>query len=214
MKTVVFFDVDGTILDGNINAIVLSRLLRRKFVSPFLIFEIIFWYTLSQLRIYDNIRRVVTRAARITKGVSQEDLNTLIEASFQNKIKPALFQRALELILNHQNDGHEVILLSSSFEPFVIRLAAHIGVEKVIATKLAVHNGMYTGTLGGEIVGGRKHRIVARFMENNDKPVTYAYSDHYRDIPLLKLVTCPVATNPDFWLKRAAVKLRWPILWF
>ena len=67
MKTIVFFDVDGTILDGNINAIVLSRTVRRKFVSPLLLFEIMFWYTLSQLRIYDNIRRVVTRAARIVK---------------------------------------------------------------------------------------------------------------------------------------------------
>ena len=214
MKTIVFFDVDGTILDGNINAIVLSRTVRRKFVSPLLLFEIMFWYTLSQLRIYDNIRRVVTRAARIVKGVSQESLNILIENSFQNKIKSALFQKALELIRNHQREGHEVILLSSSFEPFVARLASYIGVEKVIATKLATQNGIYTGTLGGEIVGGRKHRIAARFIENSDKPLTHAYSDHYRDIPLLKLVTYPVATNPDFWLKRAAVKFRWPILWF
>lgn len=214
MKTVVFFDVDGTLLDGNINAIVLSRLLQRKLVSPFLIFEIVFWYVLSQLRIYDNIQRVVTRAAKITKGVSRENLNALIESSFQNKIKPALFQKALELIRTHQREGHEVILLSSSFEPFVARLASHIGVETVIATKLAVQDGIYTGTLGGEIVGGRKQRIVARFIENNDKPLTHAYSDHYRDIPLLKLVTYPIATNPDFWLRRAAVKFRWPILWF
>ena len=214
MKTVVFFDVDGTLLKGNINASILRRVYATGHASPVLILRALFWYALWVLGLYRNLSVLAEKGARELRGIKETTLQKILDDAFDEYIKPKIYKEAEEIIITHQKKGHLVILLSSSYEPFVRKVAVFMGISDVIATRLETKNGIYTGRIAGEVVGGNKHAIVSEYQKNHSPVESYAYTDHDQDIPMLELVTHPVATNPTPRLKSFARKASWSVLMF
>lgn len=214
MKTVVFFDVDGTLLRGNINTIVIYYLFRNHLISPVLLLRAMFWYFVWRVGVVDTIDTIAKKGARELRGISQSELEGIIEQAFQKSIERKVYQEGKDLIASHRAQGHEIILLSSSFEPFIRRVAKYFGLEHIIATRLALVGSTYTGGIAGEVVGGNKHKIVADYIAHNAPHEIYAYTDHWHDAAMLKLVTHPIAVNPDYLLRREARQKGWRILQF
>lgn len=213
-KTVVFFDVDGTLLRGNINTAILLYLFRKKILSPAMLVRSVFWYSLWCVGVVRDVGRIAQRGAAELAGVSEKHLCMLVDEAFQAQVKRRIYQEAVSLIESHRTQGHEVILLSSSFEPFIQKVASYLGISDAIGTRLAVEDGVYTGAIDGDIVWGNKHHIVAAYQREYLPKEVYAYSDQHQDTPMLERVTNPVAVNPDYFLKREARKRGWKILWF
>lgn len=95
-------------------------------------------------------------------------------------------------------------------------LAAHFGIDEVVATRAAVEDGRYTGSLEFYCAGPAKAdaiREVAR-REGIDLGSSYAYSDSITDLPMLKVVGHPTAVNPDRDLRREAEACGWPVIAF
>ena len=91
-----------------------------------------------------------------------------------------------------------------------------LGADRVIATRMEVEDGKYTG----------EHRVLrvrrgegprhprARRLEGYDLEHSYAYSDSVTDVPMLEAVGHPHAVNPDRELRRIASSNGWPVLVF
>jgi phosphoserine phosphatase len=98
-------------------------------------------------------------------------------------------------------------------------IAPAIGVEHLIAALPEEDAaGNLTGRLlGSPTSGAGKVAHTHAWLEKIGKPLSafessHFYSDSHNDIPLLSVVTHPVATNPNAALATHATSLGWPLL--
>ena len=86
--------------------------------------------------------------------------------------------------------------------------------DEVIAARLAVENGRYTGYMAEPpLVGEARAAWLRRYahQEGADLKASYAYADSHSDLPLLRAVGNPVVVSPDAALLRVARRRRWPV---
>jgi len=95
-------------------------------------------------------------------------------------------------------------------------IAELLGVTSVIATRLQVHEGRYTGEIEFYAYGENKATAIVDLAQQRGYalPDCFAYSDSVTDLPMLRAVGRPHAVNPDKLLRREAVERGWPVLDF
>ena len=97
-------------------------------------------------------------------------------------------------------------------------IATAYGIEHLIGTDPEMVNGEYTGGVTGvpSFQEGKVTRINQWLAERGKKlgdfEKSYFYSDSHNDLPLMQLVTNPVAVDADEILKAYAVEQAWPQL--
>ena len=143
-----------------------------------------------------------------------------MHAQFMEEVvKPTIRPRARALLQQHQDAGDLVAIITATNRFVTAPIAKALGVEHLIA---AVPEEDAQGNLTGKLLGtptsgpGKVIHTHA-WLEQIGKPLTafersHFYSDSHNDIPLLSVVTHPVATNPDAVLAAHATTLGWPLL--
>jgi HAD superfamily hydrolase (TIGR01490 family) len=134
-------------------------------------------------------------------------------------IKPALRPAALDLVKRHQ-DADELVAVITATNRFITGpIAQAFGVANLIAAEPELNaDGEITGKLLGIPTSGpgkvihTEAWLAARGKTLRDFERSSFYSDSQNDIPLLSVVTHPVATNPNALLKAHAQAQGWPIL--
>jgi len=117
----------------------------------------------------------------------------------------------------HRNQGRKLVIATTSPDDMVRPLADALGFDDIVATHYARTDGVFVGEVDGHYVWGKgKLAAVQEWAEANgvDMAESYAYSDSYYDLPLLKAVGHPVAVNPDPRLVAAATARRWSVRHF
>jgi HAD superfamily hydrolase (TIGR01490 family) len=127
-------------------------------------------------------------------------------------------KEALALVQDHQQAGHEVVIVTATNE-FVTRpIAAALGVSELIAVELARDaDGLITGEIQGtpSFREGKVTRVadwLAARQLDWEGVETWFYSDSMNDVPLLEKATHAIATNPDAGLRALATQRGWRIL--
>jgi len=117
----------------------------------------------------------------------------------------------------HRREGRDLVIATTSPDYLVRPLAEALGFDDIVATRYASTDGVFDGSVDGHYVWGKgKLTAVREWVEANgvDMAESYAYSDSWYDLPLLKAVGHPVAVNPDPRLAVAATARRWPVRYF
>ena len=116
------------------------------------------------------------------------------------------------MIAQHRAAGRDVVLVSASGEEIVRPIASLLGIEHVIATRMAVADGRYTGEIEFYAAGEAKVEAVQQLAAEPgyDLARSYAYSDSISDLPLLSAVGHPPRST-DRALRRAALERGWEI---
>lgn len=134
-------------------------------------------------------------------------------------IRPALRPSALELVRRHQDAGDLVAIITATNRFVTKPIADAFGVPHLIAAEPEVDDkGDITGAFRGTPpYGAGKVVNMRKWLEARGQPLeSFArstfYSDSQNDIPLLQVVTHPVATNPNALLGAHAKAHGWPIL--
>src|SRR3546814_6783909 len=88
-----------------------------------------------------------------------------------------------------------------------------LGADRVIATRLEIADGKYTGEIDYYAYAETKAEAIRELAESEgyDLAHCYAYSDSVTDAPMLGTVGHPFAVNPDKDLRKLAVENEWPI---
>lgn len=93
----------------------------------------------------------------------------------------------------HQEQGHVVILVSASLEPYLLALGDLLEADAVLCTSLENRDGVYTGKLrGANCRGEEKVARLTRWCDESGVPLTsiqYAYGDSAGDADMLKLAS-------------------------
>lgn len=150
---------------------------------------------------------------RLLQGLKVADVMRLGEDWFKAAHVASDFfvASALAHVRVHQERGGHVVLVSGSFQAPLAPIAHHIGAKHILATRLAVQRGVFTGAVLSGCIGSEKAEAVQRFLEQNSISPSrcYAYGDHLSDADMLACVGYPIVVGNDQALMREAARRRW-----
>jgi HAD superfamily hydrolase (TIGR01490 family) len=208
-RVVAIFDVDQTLVQGYTERFFFRCLVRRGLLSvP---------RALAYLGQAAWRPRTRFQDKSYLAGLPVEDVVSLARRCYQEDIAPRVSPAALACVLEHQAQGHAIVLLSGSLSLLLTPLQEELGADWLIATELQRQKGRFTGAIAGlHPRGPNKLRLLQELSRAHgfDLSQTYAYGDHIQDSYLLRSIGHPVAVNPSWRLKRQAHQHHWPIRYF
>jgi HAD superfamily hydrolase (TIGR01490 family) len=163
-----------------------------------------------------QMARIRDAVAQLCKGWRAEQVRQIVNETLHELIDPYVYAEAAALIVEHRAAGRDVVLVSSSGDEMVRPIGELLGISDVIATRMVVEDGRYTGEVDFYAAGPNKAVAVRELAAERsyDLAHSYAYSDSISDTPLLETVGHPTAVNPDRALRRLATERGWPVLEF
>lgn len=143
-----------------------------------------------------------------------------LQAQFMAEvIEPAILPPARALLQKHRDSGDLLAIITATNAFVTAPIAKAFGVEHLIAaTPQFDADGRPTGKLlGTPTQGAGKVVHTEAWLKGLGKTLdsferSHFYSDSHNDIPLLSVVTDPVATNPNAALTAHASTHGWPLL--
>jgi phosphoserine phosphatase len=143
-------------------------------------------------------------------------VKAIVADTLHHIVTPMIFSEAVELIDRHHAEGRDVVIVSSSGAEVVEPIGAMLGADRVLATRMVVEDGRYTGEIEFYAYAENKATAIRELAEREgyDLDSSYAYSDSFTDLPMLEAVGHPTAVNPDRALRKEAVAREWPVLVF
>jgi len=133
----------------------------------------------------------------------------------ENWIKPIVAAGARELLQQHREQQHELMIISATNLFITEPIAAMLEVPTVLSTEPEIVDGRYTGRyLGVPTYQEGKVTVLLDWLEKtgHDLVGSYFYSDSINDLSLLQRVDNPIAVHPDETLKPIAEARSWPII--
>ena len=211
-----FFDMDKTILSQNSATLFMRHRYQSGDLGNVDLLKGLGAYLQYKLGILD-IRRWTLGLMVQFRGQSEQQLEQDAIAWVEDVVVETIYPEARRLVREHADAGHVVAIVSGATR-FVVRpIAARLGVEHMLYTRLEVEDGIFTGRVIEPICFEEgKIYWLQQFIEENgiDLAKSHFYTDSITDLPLLNIVGHPVVTNPDPMLYRTAVKRRWPVRFF
>jgi HAD superfamily hydrolase (TIGR01490 family) len=130
-------------------------------------------------------------------------------------IVPRLGAAAIALVAKHRDAGDRIVLTTATNRFLTELIAERLGIADLIATELEVVAGIFTGRNAGVLnmrdgkVTRLKAWLAAETISDTSLASATFYSDSINDLPLLSVVSRPVAVDPDARLKAEALRLSW-----
>jgi len=210
-----FFDLDKTIIAKS-SALAFGRpfyssgLIDRRAVLKSAYVQFMFSLAGADEGQMNKMRDAV---AKMCKGWDVAQVQQIVDETLHDQVDPLVYAEAVDLIEMHRAAGHDVVIVSSSGSEVVTPIGRLLGVDHVIATKMDVEDGRYTGTIAFYAYGPNKALAIRELAEERgyDLANCYAYSDSITDLPMLEIVGNPTVVNPDKGLRKIAVERHWPI---
>ena len=130
-------------------------------------------------------------------------------------IRPIITEKSRALIKQHQSNG-DILLIITATNLFITGpIAKELGIESILATEPEIINQHYTGKVYGTpcFREGKVERLKVWLKKTGANLADSCfYSDSHNDLPLLEMVTKPVAVDPDDTLRSHAEMKGWDII--
>jgi len=220
MKTLALFDLDNTLLTGDsdhawgnflaeIGAVDSEKQIQMQdyFYQQ---------YLNGELDIYEFTDFQFTPL----KENTLEQLTEWRSQYIESYILPLVTQARLDLVKDHQNKGHETIIITATNSFITQPIAEIFNINNLIATEPEQNLHGFTGKLYGTpcFQEGKIKRLndFIRDKHSNDLSMndfeTWFYSDSINDLPLMKAVNHPIAVTPDDKLRIFSIENKWKII--
>lgn len=219
VKRYAFFDVDETLV---------------RIKSMFSFRDYYLHWALGEERGAAAQKRFLTlQREQIIRGLDRQEINRLFWESFRGfeksdvqraaqawhqhvRKQPGYFiPQTLKALDQHQRQGTEPVFVSGSCIEILTPLAQELGVTSVLANRLEVEQGRFTGKLlPPQTIGIGKRKTVVDFLEKSKALAEdcYGYGDHVSDLPMLESVGHPRVIEGNADLTSIAQERGWPVL--
>ncbi len=165
---------------------------------------------------HDQMERMRVYLQELCAGWPVEQVRAIVAETVRELIDPMIYAEAVELIAEHQAHGRDVVIVSSSGAEVVEPIGALLGADHVVATRMVIADGCYTGEIDFYAYGPNKAAAMRELADRRGYLLAEcsAYSDSVTDLPMLEAVGHPYAVNPDKALRAEAQRRGWPVLDF
>jgi HAD superfamily hydrolase (TIGR01490 family) len=165
---------------------------------------------------HDQMEKMRAFMSELTTGWDVETVKEIVADTLHNIVDPLVYDEAVSLIEEHHFAGRDVIIVSTSGSEVVGPIGEMLGADRVVATRLEVVDGKYSGKIEYYAYAEEKARAIEELAHKvgYDLANSYAYSDSVTDLAMLESVGHPHAVNPDKELRKIAVANGWPVLVF
>lgn len=166
---------------------------------------------LSAEETYDFMLGLLARA-------DMSELEEWHSAYMQAVIIPAITPVALDLVNKHKQQGDLCAIVTATNEFVTTPIAKAFNIDHLVATIPEIVNNRYTGKVQGtpSFQAGKITRVNEwlhnQGLEFDDFSETWFYSDSINDLPLMEVVSHPVAVNPSPALRDHAHLHGWPVM--
>jgi len=216
--SVAFFDLDKTIIATN-SVVALSRpflaggLLTKRAMIRSALAQVMYLLGSADA---EQTERLRVQMSRLVAGWDVSLVRQIIDASLRASIEASVYTQAVALIAEHQAAGRPVVIVSASTHEIVEPMGVALGVEHVIATKMEIVDGRYTGEIDFYCYGENKATAMKQLADTMQwsMETSYAYSDSITDQPMLDAVGHGIAVNPDRTLRKVAAEHGWETVTF
>ena len=213
-----FFDLDKTIIAKS-SALAFSKpfqaggLISRRAVLRSAYAQFVFLVGGAD---HDQMEKMRQFMSQLVAGWDVATVKEIVAETLHNIMDPLVYSEAVRLIEEHHAAGRDVVIVSSSGTDVVEPIGAMLGADRVVATRLEIVDGKYTGEIDYYAYAEEKAKAVVALADERgyDLSASYAYSDSSTDIPMLEAVGHPHVVNPDRDLRRLAATRAWPVLIF
>ena len=211
-----FFDLDNTLIRGAS----LFHLARGLAAYHFLSSREIARFACGQLTFRlrgertGQVASTRQRALSFVEGHSVSEMRELCRHIYDDYVAEKIWPGTRALADLHRRAGEPVWLVTAAPCELAEVIAARLGLNGALGTRVEEVDGRYTGGLVGEILHGPAKGVAVRDLaefEGYDLTACHAYSDSANDLPMLTLVGHPHAVNPDHRLRARAEDEGWPI---
>ncbi|KAB7847711.1 HAD family hydrolase [Streptomyces mobaraensis] len=165
---------------------------------------------------HEQMERMRKYLSELCRGWNVHQVREIVAETLHQLIDPIIYDEAASLIEEHHAAGRDVVIVSTSGAEVVEPIGRMLGADRVVATRMVVEDGVFTGEVEYYAYGPTKAEAVRELAasEGYDLAGCYAYSDSATDLPMLEAVGHPHAVNPDRALRREAAAREWPVLTF
>lgn len=213
--TLALFDLDNTLIQGDSDHSWGAFLIARQLVDTE-------EYAQANERFYAQYKAGTLDIHEYNrfalKFLSENEPNYLRELHqefMQQSILPMISQKSRQLIRDHQQQGHTLVIITATNRFVTEPIAAELGIDHLLAINPVMDGERITTELDGvpTFREGKVTRLNA-WLANRSETLTgsYFYSDSHNDLPLLEMVDNPIAVDPDPVLKARAEQQGWPII--
>jgi HAD superfamily hydrolase (TIGR01490 family) len=164
----------------------------------------------------DQTERMRRHLSDLATGWDVEKVRQIVAETVHEVIDPYVYAEAVDLIAEHHELGHDVVIVSASVAELVEPIAAVLGADHTIATRMRVEDGKYTGEIDFYAYGENKAAAIRDLAAERgyDLRTSYAYTDSITDAPMLDAVGHGFAVNPDRTMRKVAAERGWGMLTF
>jgi HAD superfamily hydrolase (TIGR01490 family) len=130
-------------------------------------------------------------------------------------IRPIITVQSRALIEQHKNKGDTLLIITATNLFITAPIAQELGIEHILATEPEIINNQYSGKVSGTpcFREGKVERLGTWLKKTGlNLAESYFYSDSHNDLPLLEMVTYPIAVDPDETLRSHAEAKGWDII--
>ena len=210
---IVFFDMDRTLLDGDCDVSWKDFLLELGLAEP---------SEREETARFDDefasgkpdIDAFLQFQLRQYRSRRPEELAPLLERHYRERVQPRIYPEARRAVRRYQESGVPTVLLTATNEALAAPLAEEFGFDAMLATRLELEDGRYTGgIIPPYCFASEKIGVAERYCHSPGLSLRQAgyYGDSVNDIPLLEVVGFPVAVNPRGRLKALAAERGWKV---
>ncbi len=210
-----FFDFDRTLIGINSGRLWVQSERRAGRISRWqlmLASAMFLRYHLSMIDMAEAMSKAISTVA----GEPEQDLADRTRQWYHDQVRPHLLPPALEALEHHREQGHALVLLTTS-SPYLSRAVVEdLHLHDYGCTAFEVDaEGRFTGQVVEPICYGPgkiEHALRIASRHGLDVDASYFYTDSYSDRAMLRKVDHPRVVNPDPRLRRLARKKGWRVL--
>ena len=208
------FDLDNTLLADDSDFLWGCFLVEKNLVDKIA-------YDDANKRFYDaykqgtlDIDEFLTFSLKPLTEHPRETLDALHVEFMKKYITPVMTQKGQQQIQHHRDRGDTIVIITATNSFVTGPIARAFKVDDLIASEPEIIDKQYTGKVAGTPCFQQgKITKLNQWLESSSHDLANSvfYSDSHNDIPLLELVTLPIAVDPDDELKKIAEQRNWQI---
>lgn len=213
MSRAAFFDLDRTLLRVNSGPLYVRWRVRQGRMGVTDMARASWWAFLYSFGILD-VEGVSRQVMRMLRGVDEATFRAECAEWVAREVLAEVTDAAHREVERRRSEGFVCALLTTSSPYIAEPVAAHVGVEHVLSSRMSVRDGLFTGEVEQPLCyGAGKVEHARRWAREHGVSVgdSVFYTDSISDLPMLEQVKEPRVINPDPLLLREARRRGWTI---